>query len=30
LPARNSIDEVWFRDDAERRGETFAHLLREI
>jgi type IV secretion system protein VirB11 len=25
-----TIDEVWFRDDAERRGETFAHLLREI
>jgi type IV secretion system protein VirB11 len=25
-----SIRDVWFRDHAERRGETFAHLLREV
>jgi type IV secretion system protein VirB11 len=25
-----SIEEIWFRDHAARRGESFAHLLREI
>jgi type IV secretion system protein VirB11 len=24
------IGEVWFADDAKRRGETFTHLLREV